>query len=243
LTTIPELIKLTGDLANPILTGGKTGMNIRRNIFALIAVIMAFGLIFGCATKKETGALIGAGAGAAAGAGIGAAVGGGEGALIGGAIGAFGGALTGAVVGSFMDKHEAKMREKMGRRATIERVGDQLIVKFKSGILFDVNRYDLRAGSVQTLSDFSTVLKDFPQTTLKVEGHTDSTGAATYNQQLSLSRASSVSNFLNGQGVEKARLTAAGFGEERPVSNNATLQGRQQNRRVEVKITPIVKEE
>jgi outer membrane protein OmpA-like peptidoglycan-associated protein len=215
---------------------------IRLQSLTFIALLVVAAMVFGCATKKESGALIGAGAGAAVGAGIGAAAGGKEGALIGGAVGAFGGALTGALVGSYMDKQEKEMREKVGNRASIERVGNQLVVKFQSGILFDTDKSDLKTDSVQTLQNFSNVLKDYPKTNLQIEGYTDNIGSDAYNKKLSVSRANSVSSFLMGQGVQQQRLNASGYGEEKPVASNSTPEGRQQNRRVEVKINPIVQQ-
>jgi outer membrane protein OmpA-like peptidoglycan-associated protein len=197
-----------------------------------VSIVMAGGA--GCATNKGKGALIGAGGGAAAGAGIGALVGGGKGALIGAAIGAGTGAATGAVIGNYMDKQEEALKNVKG--ANVERKGDQLVVRFNSAILFDTGKSKLKTNSEQDLTAFAKVLKDYPETNLVIEGHTDNTGKRPRNKKLSQARAKAVIAFLEKQSVAKQRLTGLGLADERPVSDNSTEDGRRQNRRVEVQI-------
>ena len=103
------------------------------------------------------------------------------------------------------------------------------------GILFDVDRADLRSGSGEVLDTVAQVLKRYPDLHLEVQGHTDSTGTAERNMQLSLQRAQQVSAALTLYGVEANRLVAKGFGSTRPVGDNTTQDGRQLNRRVELK--------
>jgi outer membrane protein OmpA-like peptidoglycan-associated protein len=198
-----------------------------------VALIIA-ALAGGCATNQGKGALIGAGGGAAAGAGIGALVGGGKGALVGAAIGAGAGAATGAVIGHYMDKQQEALKQVKG--ADVQRQGDQLVVRFNSAILFDTGKAKLKAQSEKDLSAFAQVLKQYPETDLVVEGHTDNVGKRARNKKLSEARAHAVISFLAKEGVAKGRMTGTGLADERPVAANNTALGRQQNRRVEVQI-------
>ena len=102
------------------------------------------------------------------------------------------------------------------------------------GILFDVDRADLRPGSGQVLDTIATILKADSGLRLEVAGHTDSTGSAERNRELSLERASAVVNALALYGIGRGRLSASGYGPDQPVADNATEKGRQQNRRVEL---------
>ena len=188
-----------------------------------------------CATKAGTGAIIGGTGGAVIGAGAGAAAGGNKGALIGAGVGAAAGAGAGALIGRYMDKQQKELEQKV-ETAKIEREGDKLLVKFNSAILFDVNKSELKAASQKDLADFANVLKQYKETDLVVEGHTDSTGPRALNEQLSRQRADAVINFLSSQGVEQGRMTGRGYASDKPVASNATEEGRQQNRRVQIQI-------
>jgi outer membrane protein OmpA-like peptidoglycan-associated protein len=187
-----------------------------------------------CATKTQTGAAIGAGSGAAVGAGVGALAGGGKGAIVGGAVGAAAGATTGALIGRYMDKQEAELKKL--QTAKVERQGDELIVKFNSAILFDTDKSVLKPQAKTDLTELANVLKEFKDTDLVIEGHTDSTGKKDHNKKLSVSRADAVISFLESQGVVRTRLTGKGYADERPVADNTTADGRQANRRVQVQI-------
>ena len=189
----------------------------------------------GCATNTGKGALIGAGGGGLAGAGIGALAGGGKGAMIGGAIGAGVGAGAGALIGNYMDKQEAELKKVKG--ADVKREGDKLIVRFNSAILFDTGKAKLKPASEKDLTEFAGVLKQYPETNIIVEGHTDNVGKKAKNKKLSETRAQSVIGFLDGHGVVKTRVTAVGYADDRPVGDNATDAGRQANRRVEIQIS------
>ena len=204
-----------------------------RNIMMVLALCAA--LNFSC-TKAGKGAAIGGIGGGALGAGIGAAIGGKRGAAIGAAVGAATGATTGAVIGHYMDKKEKRLKEKV-KSAKIERMGDELVVKFDAGLLFDTGADALAVASKQGLTDFAEVLQEFPDTELVIEGHTDSVGKESYNEMLSKQRAQSVVSFLGQQGVIATRMMSIGHGENRPVADNSTVTGKQLNRRVEVKIT------
>jgi outer membrane protein OmpA-like peptidoglycan-associated protein len=187
-----------------------------------------------CATKTGTGAAVGAGGGAVLGAGIGALMGGKTGALVGAGVGAAAGAGTGALIGHYMDKQEKALKEVKG--AKVERQGDKLVVKFNSAILFDTNKADLKPASKNDLSEFAKVLKEYKETDLIIEGHTDNKGKKDRNRKLSVDRAESVIAYLETQGVSRPRMTGKGYADDMPVADNSTEAGRQQNRRVQVQI-------
>ncbi len=101
-------------------------------------------------------------------------------------------------------------------------------------VLFEVDRAELKPGAARTLDQLAAALNDDPRSTISIEGHTDSTGSAQHNANLSLQRAESVKSYLVGRGVNPGRVTTRGLGQDYPVASNATEAGRQQNRRVEV---------
>jgi outer membrane protein OmpA-like peptidoglycan-associated protein len=213
----------------------------KRTLVICLAVALT---AVGCAqpmTKTQKGAAIGTGIGAAAGAGLGQAIGGDtKGTLLGAGIGAVVGGLAGGGIGRYMDNQEATMRQQLAgvEGANIQRNADLLAVTFKSDVLFDTNSAALKAGSYDEISRVAQVLNQYPETTIMIAGHTDSTGSDTLNQQLSEQRAMSVKNALTGQGVNPARMSAVGYGESKPIADNNTESGRQTNRRVAITITP-----
>ena len=201
----------------------------------LISAICVVGFVAAaCATKTGTGALVGGGSGAVLGAGVGALMGGGKGAAVGAGVGAAVGAGTGALIGNYMDRQEKALKEV--KSAKVERQGDKLVVKFASAILFDTNKAELKSASRNDLAEFAKVLKEYKDTDLIVEGHTDNTGKKAHNQKLSVARAESVISFLENEGVARSRLTGRGFADDMPVAPNSTADGRQQNRRVQIQI-------
>ncbi len=210
----------------------------------LVAVSVGAMLASGCVApqnKTQSGALIGTGVGAAVGAGLGQAIGGDtKGTLIGAGIGALAGGLAGGSIGRYMDNQEATMRQQLAvvEGASVQRQADMLAVTFKSDVLFDVGSSAVKLGAHDELMRVSQVLNQYPQTTILIAGHTDSTGSEELNQRLSEQRALSVKNTLVGQGVNAMRMTTIGYGEGRPIADNSTDAGRQMNRRVEITITP-----
>lgn len=192
--------------------------------------------VFSCSTKQGTGALIGTGAGTVLGGIIGKIAGNtAVGAAIGGAVGAG----TGAIIGHHMDK-VAEEAKKTVENATVEEVTDAngltaVKVTFDSGILFKTGKYDLNATSKNELAKFSTVLKNNTDCHVDVYGHTDSTGSDGVNLPLSNNRAQSVVTYLKSCGVNASQFqNIVGKGSAEPVADNATAEGRQQNRRVEI---------
>jgi outer membrane protein OmpA-like peptidoglycan-associated protein len=182
--------------------------------------------------KKETGAIIGAGAGAAVGAAVGHANGStAKGAILGAAVGG----TAGAVIGHQMDQQAKELKQNIPG-AVVERVGEGLQVTFDSGLLFDYDSDVLRPAAQDNLTSLAASLDKYPNTDIMIVGHTDSVGTDSYNMSLSERRSAAAVNFLVNHGVARARLRSAGRGETEPVAANATAEGRQQNRRVEVAI-------
>jgi outer membrane protein OmpA-like peptidoglycan-associated protein len=101
-------------------------------------------------------------------------------------------------------------------------------------VLFDTGKYTLRSAAREKLAKLSGIVLGHPGLKLAAEGHTDSTGASEYNQRLSVKRAEAVAEYLSSQGVPSDSLSASGFGDTRPIAQNNTAAGRQQNRRVEL---------
>jgi outer membrane protein OmpA-like peptidoglycan-associated protein len=120
--------------------------------------------------------------------------------------------------------------------AKIERVGEGIKITFDSGLLFDIDHYDLRDASRQNLDKLAVILNKYPDTNVLVEGHTDSTGAREHNLTLSDNRAKSVSDYLAGLNVKSTRFSVKGYGPDQPIGDNASVEGRQQNRRVDLAI-------
>jgi len=108
--------------------------------------------------------------------------------------------------------------------------------EYAKTILFDTGKSTIKSQSEQVLGDITNILKEYPKANFTVDGHTDSVGSATSNQRLSESRAASVKAFLINKGVSANRLTSSGYGEANPISSNATKEGRQLNRRVEINL-------
>lgn len=188
-------------------------------------------LLAGCKSMNKTqkGAVVGTAAGAGAGAVIGRASGNTAlGAIIGAAVG--GGA--GAIIGNKMDKQAAKIKSTVPG-VKVERVGEGIVVEFNNQILFGFDRSDLTADAKAGLNDLVTVLNEYPDTNIEIQGHTDSKGTESYNKSLSKRRAQAVSDYLTSRGIRSSRLVEKGFGEEIPKYDNSSADGQAQNRRVE----------
>jgi outer membrane protein OmpA-like peptidoglycan-associated protein len=205
-----------------------------RKIFIVFLVFTFALLCMGCAEMSRTqkGGAIGAGAGGALGALIGHKAGN---TAVGALLGAVIGGAAGAYIGNYMDKQAAEIERDIAG-ARVERVGEGIKITFGSGIMFDVDKGVLKDQYTGELSELSTILNKYEDTNILLEGHTDSTGSEEYNLDLSRKRAQSVANYLATQNVNPARFTIMGYGESQPIASNATVEGRAQNRRVEVAI-------
>ena len=219
-----------------------TGAPLRRNRRWLLLSALTLALqTTGCAVnttgnpgepgsvgaQTKSGAMIGAAIGAVAGLFVG------DGELdevLGTAIV---GAGVGAGVGNYMDRQQRELEQI--EAAQVERVDDETLqVNFDSDILFGFDSARLSPGAQQDLDRFAQVVNDYDQTAVLVQGHTDSTGTEAYNLALSERRADAVSRPLRLRGVDPARLLATGYGEDYPVADNSTPEGREQNRRVSI---------
>ncbi|MBU2949804.1 OmpA family protein [Tamlana agarivorans] len=190
------------------------------------------------ANNKQKAAAIGAVGGALLGAIIGNNVGHGNSEL-GAAIGAAIGGGAGVIIGNKMDK-QAQQIEQEVPGAQVERVEQGIVVTFEdgSGVYFATNKYNINSESQETLNKLVGIFQDHPDTNLLVVGHTDSQGDANYNMTLSKNRANAVTGFLKQNGVSSNRLTTHWFGEEQPIADNNTAEGRAENRRVNIVILP-----
>src|SRR5690606_17026986 len=198
----------------------------------VIAVLAANVVACGSWSRTQRGAAIGGAGGAAIGAAIGKKHGS---TALGAIVGAAVGGTVGAMIGREMDRQARELAMEIPG-ATVERVGEGIIVTFDSGILFDFDSDQLRPEARQNLANLAASLQKYPRSNVLLVGHTDSIGSDAYNQALSERRARAAMNYLVSQGVAAARITAVGRGETEPVADNETEAGRQANRRVEVAI-------
>jgi len=195
-------------------------------------VIMSAALIFAsCSSMNKTqkGAIIGAAGGGAAGAVVGKAAGN---TALGAIIGVAVGGTAGAIIGNKMDK-QAEEIAKTVPDAKVIRVEEGIVVEFSSAVLFGFDKSGLTNDSKNSLDKLVTVLGGYPDTDIEIQGHTDSKGSNAYNQNLSVERASAVSNYLVSKNIQRSRLTVVGYGESLPKYLNDTEAGRTENRRVE----------
>jgi len=219
-----------------------------RSKYILTAVIVVLGGLSSCTTldpytreEKTSSATKGAAIGAAAGVAVGLISGSSSSerkkrALILGGVGA----LTGGGVGYYMDQQEMKLRQQLeGTGVSVTRMGDNITLNMPGNITFAVDSSDISANFYEILDSVALVLNEFNKTLVEVAGHTDSTGDAQYNQQLSERRAGSVAAYLRSRKVVADRLIIVGGGESYPVATNDTPAGRQANRRVEITIVPL----
>lgn len=205
--------------------------------FVIAAVVSSIALS-GCkstASNQQRGAAIGAVLGAVAGKGTG------DHDKSRYVWGAALGALAGSAIGGYMDKQEQEFREELADSGVeVYREGDDLRLYMPGNITFETGSAAISPDFFPVLDDVALILNRYDKTRLHIEGHTDDVGAAQYNQHLSESRAESVRGYLLQSRLNPQRISTQGFGEYRPLVSNTDQQSRQKNRRVELKIVPIV---
>jgi len=200
-------------------------------LFVLMVFLLA---AVNCASWNKTtrGAVIGGAGGAVLGGVIGRAAGN---TLLGAILGAAVGGAAGAFIGNYMDKQAAEMQRDL-KGAEVQRIGEAIKITFDSGILFDIDKSDLRSVSKINLAELAKILNKYPDTNILIEGHTDNTGSDDHNMTLSKDRAQSVAFYMATLEVKSARFSTAGYGEAQPIVTNDTLEGRQKNRRVDIAV-------
>lgn len=209
-----------------------------KKLFATILTVLLAVPMFAQTTDDHAKTKKGAAIGGTLGAVVGAVIGNNRGhhsSKRGAVVGGVAGAAAGAIVGAMMDKQERELRQIPG--VSVNRTADdELNVSVKNEVLFDFNSAALRSASRTSLREMADVFNRYPNTTISVQGFTDSIGTASYNERLSERRASSVSNYLEDLGVRGNRMQTIGYGESHPRASNSTASGRQLNRRVEIHI-------
>lgn len=203
----------------------------------LIAAAVSTLILSGCASNTsntQKGAGIGAVLGALAGKGTG------DNDKSRYVWGAALGALAGGAIGKYMDNQEEEFRDELaGSGVEVIREGDNIRLSIPGNITFPNDSSAIVTDFYPVLEDVAKVLNKYEKTKLSIEGHTDSVGDASYNNQLSIQRANSVANYLQGTSVNANRLQTLGMGESQPIASNADAQGRQKNRRVELRVIPV----
>ena len=213
----------------------------RTTIKNFFAILFTACLLLSCdatrnANNKQKGAVIGATGGAVIGGVVGNNVGEGNtalGAIIGGVVGG----AAGAYIGNRMDEQAKKIEEEIPG-AEVERVGEGINVTFDetSGVFFDTEKYNINSRSAESLDRLANIFKEYPNSNILIEGHTDSTGADAYNLTLSKNRAQAVTDYLRNKGISSGRMNTKWYGENQPKYDNSTVEGRAKNRRVELAI-------
>ncbi|MEH0688370.1 OmpA family protein [Vibrio cholerae] len=142
---------------------------------------------------------------------------------------------------------EEPVAEVMAAEPVQEVVAEPATKKFTAQLvdsgIFEVNSAELKSESVAMLDKLVAMMKQYPQSTVTITGHTDSTGSAAYNQTLSEKRAQAIAGLLENEGIDASRITAEGKGESSPIASNETSEGRQKNRRVEINVPEFEYEE
>jgi outer membrane protein OmpA-like peptidoglycan-associated protein len=208
-----------------------------KKLNAIVAIALSATVLFGCSTwqgmnNTQKGAVIGVGGGAATGAAVGKAAGN---TALGAIIGAAVGGTAGVLIGKKMDKQAEEIKSEVPN-ATVERVGEGINVTFSSGVLFGFDKSDLTATAQDNIRQLAQVLNKYPDTYVRVEGHTDDKGTDEYNMGLSERRAKSVAAYLTSQGIASNRVQTYWYGESQPKVANDSEENRAKNRRVEFAI-------
>ena len=210
----------------------------KPKLSSLTCIALLLGALTGCADMSQTqqDTAKGAGFGAVAGALLGAATGGSKGAatgaVLGGAVGAGGGYIWSK---KMQDQKVAMEKATAGTGVAVSQTADnRLKLDIPSDVSFDVGRAAIKPNFAPVLTHFAGSLNQNPVTTVSIIGHTDSTGSDAINNPLSVDRAEAARDYLVSRGVARSRIVTAGRGSREPIADNATQQGRDKNRRVEI---------
>lgn len=210
-------------------------MKTRQLFVAAAGVSLA---LAGCANMTETQqrTAIGTGVGAVAGAALGSAVGSGRSTRTGAVLGAAAGGIGTYLWSQRMEDQKRAMEQAThGTGVEVTQTADnQLKLNVPSDVSFDTNSAQIKPDLAPVLDRFAQTLNANPGTTVRVIGHTDNTGTDAINDPLSVNRAASVRQYLAARGVDPARISIEGRGSHEPIVDNATVQGRAMNRRVEI---------
>ena len=153
------------------------------------------------------------------------------------------GAIAGGGVGYYMDSQEAELRKTLrSTGVSVEREGDTINLIMPGNITFVSAGHDVNGDFYEVLDSVILVLQEFEKTVIVVAGHTDSVGATEYNQALSERRANSVTQYLLSKDIVPVRIETIGFGEDAPLADNGSAEGRSLNRRVELSLLPIAED-
>lgn len=205
-------------------------------------MVITLALVLSCSTvknanKTQKGAVIGAAGGAVIGGVLGNNIGNGNNTALGAILGAAIGGAAGGYIGNRMDRQAERIEEEIPG-AEVKRVGEGINVTFNedAGVYFDTNKSNVKGTSATTLDKLAGIFKEYPNSNVLVEGHTDSAGPEDYNMNLSKQRAESVTTYLVGKGIAANRFSTKWYGELQPVGDNTTNDGKAKNRRVELAI-------
>ena len=212
-----------------------------------LMLVVLVSVIVGCAStdpytgqQKTSNTAKGTGVGAVVGAVVGAATASSKDRKKGALTGAVAGGAIGGGVGFYMDRQEAVLRERLQSSGVqVAREGDNIRLIMPGNITFDSGQSEIRNSFYETLNSVAIILVEFDKTAIRIAGHTDSTGDAQMNQRLSEDRANSVRQYLVTQNIPAGRIQTNGYGFRYPVATNATAEGRQANRRVELELVPL----
>lgn len=214
----------------------------KTRIIKNTSYLLTLALVMSCSTvknanKTQKGAVIGAAGGAVIGGVIGNNVGNGNNTALGAILGAAIGGAAGGYIGNRMDRQAERIEEEIPG-AEVKRVGEGINVTFNqdAGVYFDTNKANVKGAAATTLDKLAGIFKEYPNSNVLVEGHTDSAGPEDYNMNLSKQRAESVTTYLVSKNLPSTRFTTKWYGELQPVGDNTTTEGKAKNRRVELAI-------
>jgi outer membrane protein OmpA-like peptidoglycan-associated protein len=203
-----------------------------------IAVVSMSAFVAGCAGMSESqrNTATGAGLGALGGAALGSVIGGPRGAWTGAALGAAVGGGGTYLWSRRMEEQKRAMEQATAGTgvAVVQTPDNQLKLEVPSDVSFRTGRADIEPALRPVLDRFAQTLVAHQATTVRIVGHTDSTGNDAVNDPLSVNRAASVRNYLTDRGVAPQRVTIDGRGSREALADNATEAGRAKNRRVEI---------